>query len=108
MSKKDTGLTVSETSLLFTRVFWDLFRLFASYRSAMRIKDAILFGDEYICYCCPRCNISLDREFISFCDRCGQKLDWTKYRQAKLKHPLSEHKHPPGKASPRQGDKLWP
>ena len=29
---------------------------------------------------CPRCAAPLDREFVSYCDRCGQQLDWSKYR----------------------------
>lgn len=25
---------------------------------------------------CPRCYISMEREYMAFCDRCGQKLAW--------------------------------
>lgn len=25
---------------------------------------------------CPRCNSSLDREYMHYCDRCGQRLSW--------------------------------
>lgn len=25
---------------------------------------------------CPRCNVSLERDYQSFCDRCGQHLKW--------------------------------
>ena len=25
---------------------------------------------------CPRCNITLEREYQSYCDRCGQRLNW--------------------------------
>lgn len=28
---------------------------------------------------CPRCKSSLDREYMVFCDRCGQRLDWDDY-----------------------------
>ena len=38
-------------------------------------------------YVCPRCKITMDREFMSFCDRCGQKLDWRYYRKAKIVYP---------------------
>jgi len=38
-------------------------------------------------YVCPRCNASLDREFVSYCDRCGQKLDWSRYKKAELIYP---------------------
>lgn len=33
-------------------------------------------------YMCPRCEVSLEREFVSYCDRCGQALDWKHYRKA--------------------------
>jgi len=25
---------------------------------------------------CPQCGITMEREYQSFCDRCGQRLDW--------------------------------
>lgn len=25
---------------------------------------------------CPRCKNGLEREYMSFCDRCGQRLNW--------------------------------
>lgn len=25
---------------------------------------------------CPRCSIGIDRDYQSYCDRCGQALDW--------------------------------
>ncbi len=28
---------------------------------------------------CPRCKSTLECEYQSFCDRCGQKLDWRKF-----------------------------
>lgn len=31
-------------------------------------------GDRYPV--CPRCGQSFDREYIHYCDRCGQKLSW--------------------------------
>ncbi len=91
MSSETFGFTQTETNYLNT-VFWNFFRLFVSYRAAMRIKEAILFSDGYVYYCCPRCNVTLDREFVSYCDRCGQKIDWEKHRQAKLRYPPSNIK----------------
>lgn len=37
-------------------------------------------GDVYPV--CPRCRLTLAREYQSYCDRCGQALDWTDYDQA--------------------------
>ena len=33
---------------------------------------------------CPRCHRNLGREYQSFCDRCGQKLDWDCFQYATL------------------------
>ena len=33
------------------------------------------FGDTSY-YICPKCGILLEREFVHYCDECGQKLDW--------------------------------
>ena len=30
---------------------------------------------------CPNCGITMEREYQSFCDRCGQKLAWNLYDQ---------------------------
>ena len=38
-------------------------------------------------YVCPRCDISLDREFMAYCNNCGQKLDWRNYEQAIAIYP---------------------
>lgn len=37
---------------------------------------------------CPRCAVSLEREYMSFCDRCGQKLNWDLFEYAKVIHPV--------------------
>lgn len=34
-------------------------------------------GDSYPV--CPSCRRSLDREYVDFCDRCGQRLDWGEF-----------------------------
>lgn len=33
---------------------------------------------------CPNCNITLEREYQSYCDRCGQMLSWKGYSQAEV------------------------
>ncbi len=30
---------------------------------------------------CPRCQTTLEREYQAYCDRCGQKLDWSKFEE---------------------------
>lgn len=50
-----------------------------SYRQPRQVQEILktAVGD---CFpICPRCNCSLEREFMSYCDRCGQKLCWNGY-----------------------------
>lgn len=61
-----------------------------SYRKGMFVNEVMVFDTwfgETGYYVCPRCKITMDKEFMSFCDRCGQKLDWKYYRKAKLVYP---------------------
>ena len=37
------------------------------------------------CYpICPRCDVSLEREYMGFCDCCGQCLNWAEYEEAAI------------------------
>lgn len=56
-----------------------------SYRKPMLIKKVLIINateHDLGYYICPRCNVSMEREFTSFCDRCGQALDWRTYKKA--------------------------
>ncbi|MCD8382772.1 MAG: helix-turn-helix transcriptional regulator [Clostridiales bacterium] len=33
---------------------------------------------------CPRCDITLEREYQVYCDRCGQHLDWSGFDNAMI------------------------
>jgi len=33
---------------------------------------------------CPRCELTMEREFMSFCSRCGQRLEWENYEFARI------------------------
>jgi len=33
---------------------------------------------------CPRCACTMEREYMSFCSRCGQRLEWKNYELAKI------------------------
>lgn len=52
-----------------------------SYRIPMQIRLYMKhwFGDAYPI--CPRCDSSLDRDFIAYCYRCGQKLGWDRINE---------------------------
>ena len=46
------------------------------YRIPLPVSKVLLFdsGDSYPI--CPRCDCTFDREYMHFCDRCGQRLGW--------------------------------
>lgn len=33
---------------------------------------------------CPRCRGTMESEYGAFCGRCGQRLDWGRYKEAKV------------------------
>lgn len=48
-----------------------------SFRDPLEVTEIIYFRKARAGYAkCPRCRVSLAREYASFCDRCGQRLDW--------------------------------
>lgn len=53
-----------------------------SYRTPIPVSKILWFKKNYAFPICPRCNVTLDREYQSFCDRCGQRLDWKKFSKA--------------------------
>ena len=52
---------------------WHLLMHFAEYRMELPIREVMVFP--------------LEREFMSYCDRCGQHLGWNSYRKAKVIYP---------------------
>lgn len=66
--------------------FSAFFHLLVTYRVPMMVKDMLIFRrypENDIYYRCPRCQKLLDREFMAYCDCCGQCLDWSEYRKAR-------------------------
>ncbi len=58
-----------------------------AYRVAMRVTAVRLFrsaAGEDAYPVCPRCRETMEREYMSFCSRCGQRLDWRRYQQANV------------------------
>lgn len=33
---------------------------------------------------CPQCGRTMEREYQSYCDRCGQRLDWDNFSKATI------------------------
>ena len=60
---------------------------FAAYRFALPVTEFALYkdllGGETVYYYCPRCDVTLERDYQAYCDRCGQCLDWNRIHKAK-------------------------
>ena len=52
-----------------------------SYRIPMQVTHLRKYRTTAY-YICPKCNITMEREFMAYCDRCGQRLSWKNYRKA--------------------------
>lgn len=57
-----------------------------SYRIPLQVYMVYAFPfcqGSYTTYpVCPRCQLSMEREYQAFCDRCGQALGWDDYEYA--------------------------
>jgi hypothetical protein len=65
---------------------------FAAYRFALPVIEFALYqdllGGETVYYYCPRCDVTLERDYQSYCDRCGQCLDWKHIHKAKQRQRM--------------------
>lgn len=55
------------------------------YRTPMNIHE-IRVMNNYSFAVCPRCKITLEREYQNYCDRCGQALKWRRYDHIKCRN----------------------
>lgn len=55
-----------------------------SYRRAIDVTEFQLFSDGYAYPVCPRCSMTLERTYMNYCDRCGQRLKWKGRQSIKL------------------------
>lgn len=46
------------------------------YRIPMQVTKVLKLDSGCTFPICPRCGISLEREYMNYCDRCGQCLGW--------------------------------
>ena len=71
---------------------YDLLLLSAGFRLAKPVVEVMsfrtAFGGHTYYFVCPSCHVTLDREFMAYCDRCGQRLDWEGHRNAKVVFPV--------------------
>ena len=94
-SAKDMPKTTHNASseISFSPSFlWQLLMRFAEYRMELLVNEVMVFPNGHAYYVCPRCGITLEREFVAYCDRCGQHLGWRGYKKAKVVYPDSRKK----------------
>lgn len=82
-----TPIIVRPAISVWLVVLLKLLRIFSDYRKALLVQEIMVFPSGSGYYLCPRCHIPLDREFVSYCDRCGQHLGWKGYRKARVIYP---------------------
>lgn len=63
-----------------------------TFRIPLLVTKVIVYSDHTAYPLCPRCTIGLEREYMNFCDRCGQKLSWKLFAYAKIIRPKSQRK----------------
>lgn len=57
-----------------------------TYRMPLQVKEIRTFANGHSYPVCPRCANTMDREYMLFCDRCGQKLNWLYFTLATTSH----------------------
>ena len=55
-----------------------------SYRLSLPVTKVFQLHDGSCFPICPRCSISMEREYMAFCDRCGQRLSWYVFECAEV------------------------
>ncbi len=71
-------------------LFYSILLTLADYRIPMPVTELMVFPDclgQPAYYICPRCKLTMEREYMNFCDRCGQRLDWRGCGHAKIVYP---------------------
>lgn len=63
------------------------------FRRPMQVREIMVFRAGWTFPICPRCEITLEREYMAYCDRCGQCLDWRKIKKAVIVYPKTREYH---------------
>ena len=54
------------------------------YRQPMEVRELARYSSGGTFPVCPRCGSAMEREYQSYCDRCGQRLSWRELRRAQI------------------------
>ena len=60
------------------------------YRRPMQVREIMVFPDmrgRPSMAVCPRCGITIEREYVAYCDHCGQCLGWRDFKTAVIVFP---------------------
>lgn len=60
------------------------------YREVMNVEEIKVYqtGAGEIGYAvCPRCGITMEREYMNYCSRCGQRVGWKGYQKVRVIYP---------------------
>lgn len=60
------------------------YQLALSYRKSIAVTALLRFPTGDVYPLCPRCTSTLDREYMRFCDRCGQRLSWQQLKHCTI------------------------
>lgn len=55
-----------------------------SYRIPLPVREILLFPSSDSYPICPRCDGLVDREYMAYCDQCGQRLGWNLFEFASV------------------------
>lgn len=81
--------------ICFSALLWPSLCLLAHYRIPMPVTELMVFPDcmgQPSFYVCPKCGVTMEREYMRFCDRCGQRLDWRGCENAKIVYPYAHNR----------------
>lgn len=79
--EEDVVLSAADRFRCFIHAVYDII-IAPSYRIPKTVKKIYVYPDNCFFGVCPRCNNSIDREYQTFCNCCGQRLDWSKLDEA--------------------------
>lgn len=63
-----------------------------SYRLTMQVRIYVRYFNGTCFPVCPRCEIPIERDYMSYCDRCGQKLGWDRLNNVQYRSPQNKGK----------------
>lgn len=53
-----------------------------SYRTKLPVKELTLYENENSIYAlCPRCNGTMNRDYVKYCSNCGQRISWSNWEK---------------------------